>query len=76
MTTQCPIRASAHARLRGGKSYCRIHHLIKTFYTGIGGWTDQQMPDGTIILTAPTGHTYATEAHGAALFPAAGAVHR
>jgi hypothetical protein len=27
------------------------------------------MPDGTIILTAPTGHTYVTEAHGAALFP-------
>jgi hypothetical protein len=27
------------------------------------------MPDGTIILTAPTGHTYTTEAHGAALFP-------
>ena len=28
------------------------------------------MPDGTIILTAPTGHTYTTEAHGAAMFPA------
>ena len=27
------------------------------------------MPDGTIILTAPTGHTYTTEPHGAALFP-------
>ena len=27
------------------------------------------MPDGTIILTAPTGHTYVTEAHGAAMFP-------
>jgi hypothetical protein len=51
------------------KHYCRIHHLIKTFHSGPGGWTDQQMPDGTIILTAPTGHTYVTEAHGAALFP-------
>ncbi len=27
------------------------------------------MPEGTIILTAPTGHTYTTEAHGAAMFP-------
>jgi hypothetical protein len=51
------------------KHYCRIHHLIKTFYGGSGGWTDQQMPDGTVILTAPTGHTYTTEAHGASLFP-------
>jgi hypothetical protein len=52
------------------KHYCRIHHLIKTFHSGQGGWTDQQMPDGTIILTAPTGHTYVTEAHGSAMFPA------
>ena len=28
------------------------------------------MPDGTIILTAPTGHAYSTEPHGAAMFPA------
>ncbi len=55
------------------KLYCRIHHLIKTFYTGVGGWTDQQLPDGTIILTAPTGHTYTTEPHGAAMFGALGA---
>ena len=51
------------------KHYCRIHHLIKTFYTGSGGWTDQQLPDGTVILTAPTGHTYTTEPHGASMFP-------
>jgi hypothetical protein len=30
------------------------------------------LPDGTIILTAPTGHTYLSEAHGAALFPTLG----
>ena len=36
------------------KCYCRIHHLIKTFC----GWADQQLPDGTIILTAPTGLVY------------------
>jgi hypothetical protein len=30
------------------------------------------LPDGTIILTAPTGHTYVSEAHGTSLFPALG----
>jgi hypothetical protein len=49
------------------KHYCRIHHLIKTFHSG---WLEQQLPDGTIVLTAPTGHTYVTEAHGATMFPA------
>ena len=52
------------------KPYCRTHHLIKTFCVGARGWTDQQLPDGTIILTAPTGHIYSTEPHGAAMFPA------
>jgi len=28
------------------------------------------LPDGTIILTAPTGHIYTTESHGASMFPA------
>jgi hypothetical protein len=45
----------------------RTHHLIKTFHPG---WRDQQMADGTIVLTDPTGHTYCTQGHGAALFPA------
>lgn len=35
------------------KCYCRTHHLVKTFW----GWRDQQLPDGTIILTAPSGQT-------------------
>src|ERR1700754_3916981 len=30
----------------------RCHHLIKTFYLGIVGWSDQQLPEGTAILTA------------------------
>ena len=51
------------------KLYCRTHHLIKTFYTGPGGWTDRQLPDGTVTWTAPTGHTYSTEPHGGMLFP-------
>jgi hypothetical protein len=50
------------------KPYCRIHHLLKTFC----GWSDQQLPDGTIKLTSPTGHTYSTQPHGAAMFPALG----
>jgi hypothetical protein len=25
----------------------RCHHLVKTFYTGVGGWADRQLPDGT-----------------------------
>ena len=52
------------------KPYCRTHHLIKTFCTGPRGWTDQQLPDGTIVVTAPTGHRYGTQPHGAAMFPA------
>ena len=53
----------------GLKLYCRTHHLIKTFYTGPNGWKDQQRPDGTIVVTAPTGHVYVTEAFGGVLFP-------
>ena len=52
------------------KLYCRRHHLLKTFYRGPGGWTDRQLADGTVIFTAPTGHTYVTEPHGGMLFPA------
>ncbi|WP_454791374.1 HNH endonuclease signature motif containing protein [Mycolicibacterium lutetiense] len=49
------------------KLYCRAHHLVKTFCPG---WSDRQLPDGTVEFTAPTGHTYTTEPHGAAMFPA------
>ncbi|CAM3404872.1 DUF222 domain-containing protein [Mycolicibacterium frederiksbergense] len=51
------------------KLYCRIHHLIKTFHCGQGGWTDQQHPDGTITITAPNGRTYTTKPDGALFFP-------
>ncbi|MEB3981623.1 HNH endonuclease signature motif containing protein [Mycobacterium sp. 663a-19] len=47
------------------KCYCRTHHLVKTFL----GWAEQQLPDGTLILTAPTGHTYVTTPGSALLFP-------
>ncbi|CRZ18109.1 HNH endonuclease signature motif containing protein [Mycolicibacterium neworleansense] len=48
------------------KLYCRAHHLVKTFCPG---WSDRQLPDGTVEITTPTGHTYTTEPHGAAMFP-------
>ncbi|OBB32676.1 hypothetical protein A5792_13210 [Mycolicibacterium peregrinum] len=51
------------------KLYCRAHHLVKTFCPG---WSDRQLPDGTVEFTAPTGHTYTTEPHGAGMFPTLG----
>jgi hypothetical protein len=44
---------------------CRQHHLIKTFW----GWHDHQLPDGTLIWTAPSGQTYITTPGSALLFP-------
>jgi uncharacterized protein DUF222 len=55
------------------KLLCRYHHLLKTFYTGRGGWTDRQLPDGTVEWTAPSGHTYATTPSGSDFFPLLGA---
>ncbi len=54
------------------KLYCPVHHLVKTFYTGAGGWSDRQLPDGIVIFTAPTGHTYTTTPAGASFFPVLG----
>jgi len=51
------------------KCYCRFHHLLKTFYCGVGGWREQQLPDGTLIVTSPTGHSYTTKPGSALLFP-------
>jgi hypothetical protein len=48
------------------KCLCRQHHLIKTFW----GWHDQQLPDGTVIWTAPSKQTYVTTPGSALLFPA------
>ena len=33
----------------------RCHHLLNTFYCGRGGWTERQLPNGTLILTSPLG---------------------
>jgi hypothetical protein len=51
------------------KLLCRCHHLLKTFYTGVGGWADKQLPDGTVVWTAPTGRTYTTKPGGSLFFP-------
>ncbi|WP_206428722.1 HNH endonuclease signature motif containing protein, partial [Mycolicibacterium stellerae] len=48
---------------------CRRHHLMKTFWTGIGGWADQQLPDGTVIWTAPSGKTFTTQPGSRLFFP-------
>ncbi|CAJ1500549.1 HNH endonuclease signature motif containing protein [[Mycobacterium] kokjensenii] len=47
------------------KCYCRTHHLVKTFW----GWRDRQLPDGTVILTAPSGQTYVSTPGSSLLFP-------
>ncbi|WP_099024479.1 HNH endonuclease signature motif containing protein [Mycolicibacterium palauense] len=54
------------------KLLCRHHHLLKTFFGGTAGWTDTQLPDGTVIWCAPTGHTYRTTPEGAFYFPVLG----
>jgi hypothetical protein len=51
------------------KCMCRAHHLLKTFWSGVNGWRERQLPDGTVIWTAPTGHTYTTRPGSALLFP-------
>jgi Domain of unknown function (DUF222) len=51
------------------KCYCRIHHLFKTFHAGPAGWTEIQLPDGTIVWTSPRGRTYTTTPTGAGFFP-------
>ena len=45
----------------------RCHHLIKTFCVG---FSDYQLPNGDIVVTTPSGHSFRGEPHGATLFPA------
>lgn len=51
------------------KCECRKHHLMKTFYTGVGGWNDTQLPDGTVVWTAPSGRKYTTKPGSQLFFP-------
>ena len=39
--------------------------MVKTFW----GWKEQQLPDGTLILTSPAGQTHVTTPGSALLFP-------
>lgn len=48
------------------KCLCRKHHLLKTFWAG---WGDEQWPDGTVVWTSPTGHTYTTHPGSRLLLP-------
>ncbi len=48
------------------KCYCRKHHLVKTFWPG---WSDRQLGDGTVVVTTPTGHSYATKPGSSLFFP-------
>ncbi|RUP01870.1 MAG: HNH endonuclease [Mycobacterium sp.] len=61
-----PFGPTHRANLR---CLCRKHHLLKTFWGGPRGWRDRQLPDGTIIWTAPTGHTYTTRPGSRLLYP-------
>lgn len=49
------------------KCLCRKHHLLKTFWAG---WRDEQLPDGTVVWTSPSGQTYTTRPGSRLLFPA------
>jgi Domain of unknown function (DUF222) len=49
--------------------YCREHHRLKTFHGGPSGWRDEQLADGTIVWTSPTGREYRTTPSGFDLFP-------
>ena len=52
------------------KALCRKHHLLKTFWCGSDGWRDEQLCDGTVVWTAPSGHIYRTEPDSKLLIPA------
>ncbi len=51
------------------KCYCRIHHLLKTHWSGAGGWSDRQFPDGRVEVTTPSGKTFTTKPGATLLFP-------
>ncbi|KGI67112.1 HNH endonuclease [Mycolicibacterium rufum] len=65
-TVPYPVGPTHASNLR---ALCRFHHLIKTFWGGPDGWRDRQLPDGTVIWTSPTGHTYVTYPGSRDLFP-------
>jgi hypothetical protein len=43
--------------------------LLKTFWVGRGGWTDEQWPDGTVVWTTPAGLRKTVPPGSRILFP-------
>lgn len=64
-----PYHAGGLTHASNLKCLCRLHHLLKTFWTGDNGWRDKQLPDGTVIWTSPSGHTYRTMPGSKLLIP-------
>jgi len=48
---------------------CRHHHLMKTFYAGIGGWHETQHPDATVTFVSPSGKASTTHPGSRIFFP-------
>jgi hypothetical protein len=53
-----PFAQSAETHLAGLVPYCEYHHVIKD--TKAWGWKTTAHADGSVTLTAPTGHRYTT----------------
>jgi hypothetical protein len=53
-----PFAQSKQTSLTGLVPYCEYHHVIKD--APAWGWTADTHPDGSVTLTAPTGHRYTT----------------
>jgi hypothetical protein len=64
-----PYGASGLTHPGNLKCLCRKHHLLKTFWGGRGGWSDEQLPDGTIVWTTPTGRRKPVPPGSRVLFP-------
>ena len=48
-----PTSANPDYGASKGSLAIRCHHLLKTFWTGRGGWADKQLPDGSRICSPP-----------------------
>lgn len=60
--------AGGQTVLSNMKCLCRFHHRIKTF----GGWSERQLPDGTVIWTDPGGRVFQTSPGIADVIPELG----
>jgi hypothetical protein len=65
-TVPYPFGPTAASNL---KCLCREHHLLKTFWSGVLGWRDRQLPDATVHWTTPDGRTHTTRPGALLLFP-------